>query len=84
VIITDRLRPICLTTSKTDQVPAQPILVETLEAGVHETYELHERPRSSQCSSSISREGSLRDKLTASGPGLDYDMERGVDLESET
>jgi len=82
VIVTNRLRPIALTTSKADQVPAQPILVETLEAAVHETYEQHQTPRSSQNSSSISRERSLRDKLT--DPGLDYDMERGADSESKT
>jgi hypothetical protein len=81
VIVTDRLRPIGLTTSKSDQVPAQPVLVETLEAAVNEIYEQHETPRSSQYSSSISREGSLRDKLT--GQGLNYDMERGADSESE-
>ena len=81
MIVTDRLRPIAFTTSKTDQVPAQP-LVETLQAAVHETYGQHQTPRSNQYSSSISRERSLRDKPTR--PGLDYDMERGADSESET
>jgi len=74
VIVTDRLRPIAI--SKTDQVPAQPILVESLEATVHEAYEQHQTPRSSQYSSSFTREGSLSDKPT--GLGLDYDMERGA------
>jgi len=76
VIATDRLRPIALTTSETNQVLAQPIRAETLEAAVHETHEQHQTPRSGQYSSSISRGGSLRDKPT--GPGLNYDVERGA------
>jgi len=76
VFITDRLRPIALTTSETNQVLAQPIRAETLEAAVHETYEQHQTPRSGQYFSSISSERSLCDKLT--DLGLDYDMERGA------
>jgi hypothetical protein len=85
VFITDRLRPIALTISKPDQVPAQRTLMETLKATVHEIHEpeQHQTPRSSQYSLSINREGSLHDKPT--GLGLGYDMERGAGtLESGT
>jgi hypothetical protein len=75
VIVTNKLRPIGLTTSKTDQVPAEPVLVETSETTVHETHEEHQTPRSSQYSLSI-KEVSLRDKST--GLGL-YDIERGAE-----
>jgi hypothetical protein len=76
VFITDRLRPIALTTSETNQVLSQPIRAETIEAAAHETDGQHQTPRSGQHSSSINRGGSLREKPT--GPGLDYDMERGA------
>ena len=78
MIVTDRLRPIALTTSETNQVLVQPFRADILEAAVHETYEQHQTPGSGQYSSSISRGGSLRDKPTRLG--LDYrdEMERGA------
>ena len=51
--------------------------METLEATAHETYEQHQMPRNSRYSSSISREDSLRAKVTCLG--LDYDMEHEAD-----
>jgi hypothetical protein len=47
--------------------------LETVEVAIHETYEQYQTSRSSQYSSSVSEEGSLRDKPAALG--FDYDIE---------
>jgi hypothetical protein len=53
--------------------PAQPISLGPMEEAERKTYEQYQTPQTNQYTSSISREGSLRDKPASLG--LDYEVD---------
>jgi hypothetical protein len=81
VIISDKLHPIDVTTSRFERDPAHPISLKHVEVSEHnQTSEQHLTPQSSRHAPFISGDGSQNDKLVgAAGLGLDYDVESAAE-----